>query len=219
MTDPKPQPRLTKGNSKLGKTIFTFNLPAITTCPGRSLACQSCYAMQGRWLFDNVRRSLARNLEAARSPSFATDMVAEIRRRKAAVVRVHSSGDFFSRAYARRWLTVMRELPGVTFYFYTRSWRIGSIRPVLEEMAALPNVRAWFSADADTGVPEAVPPGVRVAWLHERHGADVPQASGVVFRVHELRRAVQKRIGLPLVCPVENGVTSTDCGRCGVCWR
>jgi hypothetical protein len=48
---------------------------------------------------------------------------------------------------------------------------------------------------------------------------DVPPRADLVFRVHRLRRTVAKRVGLVLVCPVENGATGhrTDCGRCRLC--
>jgi hypothetical protein len=114
----------------------------------------------------------------------------------------------------------MRKAPAVCFYFYTRSWRVPAILPVLGEMSRLPNVRAWFSCDRDTGVPEAAPPGVRLAWLMTS-AEDRPPRADLVFRTLPLRRTVVKRIGLALVCPVENGATGrrTDCERCGVCWR
>lgn len=38
--------------------------------------------------------------------------------------------------------------------------------------------------------------------------------------MHRLRKIVQKRVGLSLVCPTENGATEhrTDCERCGICY-
>ncbi len=64
------------------------------------------------------------------------------------------------------------------------------------------------------GEPLPVPAG------HFQHRPQRPR-SDLVFRVHKLRKAVCKRVGLTLVCPVENGATGhrTDCGRCGVCWK
>ena len=34
----------------------------------------------------------------------------------------------------------MRASPDARFFFYTRSWRVPAVLPVLAEMAALPNV-------------------------------------------------------------------------------
>ena len=94
-------------------------------------------------------------------------------------------------------------------------------KEIERHLAPLPNVRLWYSADADTGVPTDLPPLVRVAWLQQHDDEPVPQGVDLVFRTYRLRRRPAKRIGLPLVCPTENGSTGhrTDCGRCGLCWK
>ena len=167
-----------------------------------------------------MRHRYQRNLELSRRRDFARLVLAFLILHDVRVVRIHVAGDFWCRGYARKWLTVMRRAPHVRFYFYTRSWRVPAIHPVLCQMALLPNVRAWFSCDRDTGVPEQVPAGVRLAWLMTRPD-DLPPRADLIFRTLPLRRRVLKRVGLALVCPVENGVTGhrTDCERCGVCWR
>jgi hypothetical protein len=70
----------------------------------------------------------------------------------------------------------------------------------------------------DTGVPAAHPRRVKLSWMQTGED-DLPPRADLVFRVNRLRRTVVKRIGLALVCPVENGATGhrTDCGRCRVC--
>jgi hypothetical protein len=219
---PRPERHLTRGNDKVGPDVFTFNLPAVLTCPGMSAACEACYARRGRWGFDTVQEALARNWEASREPFFAERMIREIRQRRARVVRVHCSGDFYDLAYVRKWARVIRNVPGVRFYAYTRSWRRPGLRRAIEEqLVPLANLRLWYSADADTGLPDGLPPGVRVAWLMTEAEEVIPDGVDLVFRVHRLRRRPAKRIGLALVCPPENGITEgrIDCGRCGVCWK
>src|SRR5262249_4497466 len=147
-----------------------------------------------------MRRRYERNLELSRRPDFARLVLAFLVLHDVRVVRVHVGGDFYSAAYARRWLTVFRRAPTVRFYFHTRSWRVPAILKVLGEMALLLNVRAWFSCDRDTGVPASVPPGVRLARLMTSPEARPPRAD-LVFRIRPLRRAVRKRVGLALVCP------------------
>src|SRR5262249_29061227 len=128
--------------------------------------------------------------------------------------------------YARAWLQVMRGAPTTRFYFYTRSWRVPAIRRALERMAELPNVRAWFSCDHDTGVPASPPPSRRLAWPMADED-DRPPRGDLVFRANRLRSQVQKRVPLPgtpgsaPVCPPENGAAGRrlSCDRCGVCWR
>jgi hypothetical protein len=211
---------LSKGNDKIGGKIFAFNLPAGSTCPGQSAACASCYAQRGRWLFPNVSDALAWNYRMARRKFFVEEMTEELRRRRVKVLRLHSSGDFFSEDYVRRWVTILSRSPSVTAYAYTRSWRVPSILPALVELAALDNFRLWFSADADTGMPPEVPPGVRVAWLQEDEGDAIPAGVDLVFRVHRLRKTPRKKIGLSLVCPTEQGREHTlTCSSCAHCWR
>ena len=213
------RPLLTQGNGKLGGSIFHFDLLAVTTCPGRSAACAACYATQGRYVFPQVRERLAWNGEQSRRKDFARRLAREIHRKGILVVRLHSSGDFYSRAYARQWLAVMRQCPRVRFYFYTRSWRVPAIAPLLEAMARLPNCRAWYSIDADTGVPERVPPGVRLAYLQVQ-ADERPARADLVFRVRRLRRQ-RRRVGLPMVCPhetPEGRAREVNCGNCGYCW-
>lgn len=212
---------LVRGNSKLGRQIFSFSLPAGVTCPGQTPSCaQACYAMRGFYLKPNVRRVYRRNLRLTRRPDFADRIVREIQSVRPAVVRIHASGDFHTPAYVRSWAEVARRCPGVQFYAYTRSWRLPEFRRPLRELASVPNVQLWYSCDRDTGLPARKPRSVRIAWMQSA-ADDLPPRSDLVFRVHKLRQTVVKRVGLALVCPVENGATGgrTDCGRCGVCWR
>ena len=216
-------PVLTPGNTKLGpgRLIWGFGLPSRATCPGMTPSCSGpCNSASLEALRPAMRSRYERNLGLSRRPDFARLVLAFLVLHDVRVVRVHVGGDFYDAPYARKWLAVMRKAPAVRFYFYTRSWRVPAILPVLGEMARLPNVRAWFSCDRDTGVPEAVPPGVRLAWLMTSP-EDRPPRADLVFRTLPLRRAVRKRVGLALVCPPENGATGhrTDCARCRVCWR
>jgi hypothetical protein len=211
---------LSKGNDKIGGQIYSFNLPAGVTCPGQSAACANCYAQRGRWLFRNVRDALAWNYRMAQRQFFIEEMVEELRRRRVKVLRLHSSGDFFSSQYTRKWVEILTRSPEVTAYTYTRSWRVPEILLALVDLAALPNFALWFSADADTGMPPEVPPGFRVAWLQESEDDAIPTGVDLVFRVHRLRKTPRKRIGLTLVCPTEQGREhTTTCSTCAHCWR
>lgn len=208
---------LTLGNRKVGECIHLWSLPPVTTCPGRSEICEgACYARQGRYRFQAVKDRLLWNFEQSLRRDFVPRMVAEIRRKGVLVLRVHCSGDFYSREYAEKWLQIMRHCPGVRFYWYSRSWRVPEIADVLERMAALKGCRAWYSLDAETGVPARVPRGVRLAYLQV--GEDErPELLDLMFRVRRLRRL---RVPLSLVCPTErpgNG-REINCGSCQKCW-
>ena len=213
------RPLLAMGNAKLGQSIFHFDLPAISTCPGRSSVCERvCYATVSRYLLPSVQERLRWCYEQSRRRDFIGRLVREIRRKGVLVVRLHVSGDFVDASYAAKWLAVMRQCPRVRFYFYTRSWRVPEIAAVLEQMAALRCCRAWYSIDHDTGVPQRVPLGVRLAYLQVSEG-EQPERADLLFRVRRLR---QQRQPLTLVCPnetVQGRAQDVNCGNCGRCWQ
>lgn len=213
------------GNHKLGgRLIWGFGLPsgAPDVCPGLSATCRThCYARA----FERYRPAAAaryrRNLALARRRDFGRLVRALLVLHDVHVLRLHVGGDFFSARYARRWLWVMRRSPRTRFYFYTRSWRAPAIKPVVDRMAELPNCRAWYSVDRDTGVPADVPPRVRLAWLMTTSDDTPPAGTGLVFRIRHLRRRPAPAAG-PSVCPAEDGVARPQpvtCDRCGYCWR
>ncbi|MCE9564610.1 MAG: hypothetical protein K8U57_21460 [Planctomycetes bacterium] len=210
---------LTLGNWKVGESIHIWSLPAVETCPGSSSLCRAvCYATKGRYLFDAVRERLAWNLEQARRDDFVPRMVKEIRRKGCLVIRVHSAGDFFDEVYAGKWLEIMRTCPKPRYYWYSRSWRCPEIASVLEQMAALKCCRAWYSIDTETGIPDPVPFGVRLAFLQVKKD-ERPELADMTFRIRRLRK--ESRVGLPMVCPSETPKgreRDTNCGNCRRCF-
>lgn len=215
-------------NDKLGK-IHSFDVPAKKTCPGKTPSCAAvCYASNGRYRTHRVRNRLEASLAFSKKSSFAQAMVALIEAEGADVMRLHSAGDVYSPAYARKWLEIMGALPGVKFYLYTRSWRVPAVRAVLNRMARLPNVRVWWSCDRDSGVPprSRTPENVRIAYLQSAAG-DAPARADLVFRAHRLRRLpaadVPDASGSAVkVCPTETGLPdakSVTCRSCGYCWQ
>ena len=211
---------LTLGNDKVGEAIHLWSLPAGDdgTCPGSSSVCRRhCYARAGRYRFAAVKERLAWNFQQAYEPDFVDAMCREIRLRGALVLRVHASGDFFDAGYAEKWLTIMQRCPTPKFYWYTRSWRIATIRPVLVAMATLPNCTGWYSTDSETGRPASVPPGIRVAHLQTDEAEEAD--ADLVFRIRRLRRT---RLPLKVVCPSERPdrvERTVNCGSCRRCWQ
>lgn len=210
---PAQRPLLGRGNRKLGKRIFTFSLPAVSTCPGRTKTCEgACYARRGYMALQKA--CFERNLKSAKRSDFVDRVVREIGRRPK-IVRIHVSGDFFSDEYVRKWIEIAKKAPHARFYTYSRSWRVPEMRKSLERLAALPNVRMWFSVDRESGHPDKVPSTVRIAYM-SMNDADRPGKSDLVFRVR--RQSVMKRMDGRIVCPVENGVSfNTTCDRCSLC--
>ena len=135
-----------KGNAKLTKDIYTFSLPAGYTCPG-ALKCLAkadrttgkmshgpqqefvCFAAVAEAARPSVRKSRWDNFEllkAAATREGMAQLIAASLPKKAEIVRIHVSGDYFSEAYFLAWMDVARARRDVRFYSYTQSvnlWR------------------------------------------------------------------------------------------------
>lgn len=211
---------LRKDNTKLGPGIYSFSLPAVATCPGRTPLCEShCYARQGHYHHVNVQTFHRKCLQAARGAWFALRLAAEIKLRRVAVLRLHAAGDFYSPEYTRAILMVVRACPRTRFFAYTRSWRVPEIAPLLAKLARLPNMRLWYSCDRDSGVPSRVPRRVRLAWM-QTDLEPLPDGTDLVFRTDPLRRRPGKYADGVLVCPKENGShAQLSCTTCRLCWQ
>jgi hypothetical protein len=222
-----PEPRLGRGNRKVGRTVSVFNLPVFDTCPGKTPSCEAnCYADKGHFRWPDTKRLYAENLRAAKSDKFVEKIIAKLRKRRASKVRIHSSGDFFSPEYVLKWFAIASALPNVKFWCYTRSWRMPDILPELVRLASLSNVRVWFSCDRDTGLPAAVP-NVQAWWLQiedeeppvaEPGQMAIPRA----FRTKRKDRKPANRIGLAMICPTYTGLKAdahVTCETCRICFR
>jgi len=115
-------------NSKLKKTsklngvkVFNFGIPAQDTCLWAGECKKYCYASKGAYIWSNVKPAFERRLEATKQDNFPQVMIAEITKRKVDVVRIHDSGDFYSREYLHKWFKIMESLPHVKFYAYSKS--------------------------------------------------------------------------------------------------
>ncbi|QEL18771.1 GP88 family protein [Limnoglobus roseus] len=213
------RPLLVAGNDKLSAGVFHFDIPAVLTCPGRSKLCVSrCYARRGRFAFPQVQERLAWNYAQSKRADFVELMADELYRKGILLCRWHVAGDIYSPTYARKMLEVIGRSPHCTFWFYTRSWRVPTIFPLIRAIAVMPNVRVWLSGDSETGYPPEVPDGCRVAWMQTEVGEDTENAD-LVFLDRPLRR-----LALPLldkVCPTETPLgkeRGTSCATCRLCW-
>jgi hypothetical protein len=209
-------PLLQLGNSKLGRAIHVWSIPALETCPGSTDVCRGlCYALRHRFRFDSVKRRLDWNLTQSLRDDFVERMAAEIRASGVLVLRLHVAGDFYDADYTRKWIAIVKRSPRVRFYGYTRSWRVPAIVPALEELAKCRAMRLWYSADEASGMPTSVPPTVRIAYL-QTSSHPPPPGVDLVFRPQRLRALPAS----PLVCNHETpggrqlGITCGSCTRC-----
>ena len=212
---------LAQSNSKLGGSVFHFDLPPVRTCPGRSRGpggCEAvCYARHGRFVFPQVIERQDWCYAQSKLDSFADKMADELYRKGVLVMRWHVSGDVYSPVYARKIKAVAQARPNVRMYMYTRSWRVDAIAEVLWELAALPNFSLWLSADDVTKYPPYVPEGVRVAWMQT---GDPPEEADLVFATRAARKE-PARINLDLLCPTETDAgkrAGTTCSACQFCF-
>lgn len=117
--------KLKKTSKELGKRVFNFGIPAYKTasgkltCPMADECVKFCYAKKGAYIWSNVKPAFERRYEVTKQDDFIDVMTAEIRKKKAEYVRIHDSGDFYSRKYLHKWIEVMKQNPGVRFYAYT----------------------------------------------------------------------------------------------------
>ena len=118
-------------NGKLAKLgTISFGLPAgvaadgFNTCPSKGICAAWCYARQGFYVWPHVAEALERNLKIVRRSlaEFERRAIMDLQHLGAKSIRIHDSGDFFSREYLAAWLSIARSLPTVSFYAYTKTF-------------------------------------------------------------------------------------------------
>jgi hypothetical protein len=158
MTEPRKQ--LLRQNSELrADRIWNWTLPAhavrledgrtLNVCPNAGACAKFCYALNGTYLFRNVRGAHERNLVYVldRLDEWKAQMMEELTHKRfrpngierlagydlqlddwaeqwrvtgGAAIRIHDSGDFFTVDYLNAWLDIARATPDVLFYAYTK---------------------------------------------------------------------------------------------------
>ena len=181
---------ITRGNVKLGSSVWKFSLPVISSCPGATEWCKRfCYAQDGWYRRALLKRIRRENAEVAAEPAqFVADMRHDLAKARPKFFRIHDSGDFFSVEYIFAWMQVVHDHPDIKFWTYTRSWRVPELLPALEQLRRLPNLQLFASVDPESG---PAPAGWRVAGFDGQ--------------------------GLPgVVCLVQTG-RQPSCQECGFC--
>lgn len=117
--------KLKKTSKKLGVRVFNFGIPAYKsisgklTCPMADGCVKFCYAKKGAYIWSNVSKVFEERYELTKTDRFVSEMNAEILKKKADYVRVHDSGDYYSRSYLAKWIEIAIHNPNVRFYSYT----------------------------------------------------------------------------------------------------
>lgn len=128
-------PLLIDGNEKIGKGIYHFSmLPTnriyhvvindkeydiLGTC---ICFCDGCYATKGNYNYDSTIVSNAIKTYLARHYiDFVYRAIsAQIKADKVKALRIHASGDFFSKEYAEMWYKIASENSACVFWTYTK---------------------------------------------------------------------------------------------------
>jgi len=117
--------KLKKTSKSLGLRVFNFGIPAYKsasgklTCPFADACVKFCYAKKGAYIWSNVQPAFEKRYQLSKTDDFVNKMNQEIAKKRPDYVRVHDSGDYYSKAYLDKWLAVAIHNPHVRFYSYT----------------------------------------------------------------------------------------------------
>jgi len=117
--------KLKKTSKSLGLRVFNFGIPAYKsasgklTCPFADACVKFCYAKKGAYIWSNVQPAFEKRYQLSKTDDFVNIMNQEIAKKRPDYVRVHDSGDYYSKAYLDKWLAVAIHNPQVRFYSYT----------------------------------------------------------------------------------------------------
>jgi hypothetical protein len=117
--------KIKKTSKHFGVKLMNFGIPAYKsasgklTCPMADACVKFCYAKKGAYIWSNVQPAFEARYQLSKTDKFVDAVNDEIRRKKPDYVRVHDSGDYYSRAYLNKWIAVAIHNPNVRFYSYT----------------------------------------------------------------------------------------------------
>ena len=113
---------LQAGNKKLSRDILIFNLPPGKSCLNCKECYKTCYARKAYKQYPNVKISWNYNLELAKNDpdKLFNSIVNQLKSTKKNIIRIHSSGDFFSQGYIDLWEKIIKNFPNKKFYVYTK---------------------------------------------------------------------------------------------------
>mgnify|MGYP003289950949 CR=1 FL=1 len=113
-----------KKSARPGEKFVAFGLPPIKTCPQAGACKDGCYACAGRMAMQaattcqEFRYALSQRVYFL---EYLEDALREVQRPGIKLyVRLHDSGDFYSREYLRAWIKFASMHPDVIFYAYTK---------------------------------------------------------------------------------------------------
>lgn len=119
--------KLRKTSKLLGVKVFNFGIPAYKsasgklTCPFADECIKFCYAQKGAYIWSNVKSAFEKRYELTRTTEFVGKMSDELFKKRPDYVRIHDSGDYYSKVYLQKWIDIANLFPEIKFYSYTNS--------------------------------------------------------------------------------------------------
>ena len=117
---------LKNSNSKLGKNIYAFDLPAVVSCPDYKECFKTCYANKGTYIWKAAKQSNTFNYAIALHDIkyLQNELINEIIKKKIKNIRIHSSGDFFSKKYFLMWVNIANRFTDLNIFTYSKAPQI-----------------------------------------------------------------------------------------------
>ena len=121
---------LKNANKKLGKNIYAFDLPAVVSCPNSDICFKSCYANKGSYIWKSAKNSNTFNFAIALNDLkyLQKELIKEIIKKKIKVIRIHSSGDFFSKEYFLMWCNIAKHFKDLNIFTYSKAPQIKNLK-------------------------------------------------------------------------------------------
>lgn len=119
--------KLRKTSKLLGVKVFNFGIPAYKsasgklTCPFADECIKFCYAQKGAYIWSNVKPAFEKRYELTLTAEFVGKMSDELFKKRPDYVRIHDSGDYYSKVYLQKWIDIANLFPEIKFYSYTNS--------------------------------------------------------------------------------------------------
>ena len=125
-----------KGNAKLGKTMYMWNMTTSLVQCGRT--CKGCYAAAEERRWPNVAKARQQRYEASLQLDFVQRIKSELSslKTKPKYFRIHASSEFYDQAYVNKWYSIASAFPDITFFAYTKRLKDFDF----SKLSALPNV-------------------------------------------------------------------------------
>jgi len=154
-------------NTKVGKDVTTFSLPAGWTCPfakdckmkvdregkNREIGKDAKFMCYAAWMeiqYKFLRENRWHNYDLLKESKDQAGLILnsikyyEENEGKTDAIRIHESGDFYNGEYLLAWLEVAKRRPDIEFYAYTKS--LPYVQEYKEQIDAVPNFKLNISA-------------------------------------------------------------------------